>query len=413
MKKTMRRLAAMTAASALVLGTAPAVIPAAEAETTAEAGSAAGDSRTGELHLDFSTSDGAYSISVTMDKDADGDFTAGIQGSGTGLSSDSSDASFQADDVIRYVASSQTLYVNTDAISDLYSDLTGDSSISVILTAVGVTDSWVEVPLADFAGLADLVKETKTENLQPSDTLNQAVTDALAPIGTYSDSSISLSFDNDSLIQTADNLDTVIADNKEELKSLSEQYAGAADEAQIAEKADKAVEILENGLKPYIDAYAEGYTSATGGNQEEYASSIKEELDAALQDAFSSLTESTDLEDSTGSDVSVSDLWDEMPDLSDELTSALEDISISGDVNGTWAENSLNLSVTMTFQDTAADADASQFSLSFSALYDGENLSDTGIEVPESATALTDVVKQFAALMAYSTVEDTTGADAE
>lgn len=393
----MRKFKTVAAAvTALAISLVPAAVPASEA--------AAGDSHTGEAVIDVSADGSEYQFDLVLDKDADGSFVGNISAEISNSSDTGGTYTFASTDLIRYIDDTETLYVNMDEINTIYQDITGSADLTAVYTALGISGSWIEVPLADFEELGDLDNDEVIDDLEASDSLKMDIREALAPIAVYTDSSFSATFDNDSLIQTADNLDTVIADHKDELKSLTRKYYDSMNSASTQESTNQAEEIILNAFKPYVEAYAEGYASVTGDNQEELASSLMEELRSQID-----VSMSASFSDSNGSSITPEEFWDEITDLSEQLSADLEEqgLTLSGTANGSSSDDGGSFDFSLT-----ASGAESEVNVNCSVSYDETVLSDTSVEVPESATPLTDVARTIGLYVGYSDAseEETTAA---
>lgn len=185
------------------------------------------------------------------------------------VTGDTQDTVYGLDDVLRVV--SGDLYINVAEICSVYEELSG-SSISSLLSVVGVDQDWVEIPAVDIQAA-----ESEAESEFSVESLTNDLTAVMNNFSTETaeDGSTTITFDGPAVVaavQTAENLwDTI---RSELLSSIS-----TTDSSQVA-----------SVFSDYILAAAEGINEVTPDvSVEEAQTKIMSVVDAAVQEILSSV----------------------------------------------------------------------------------------------------------------------------
>ena len=251
------------------------------------------------------------------------------------------------DDVLRVCG--EDVYLNVEEIANIYSELTADDSMTELLSMVGITESWIEIPAPTASDDGQL------------DTILTAITDNLADLETVeTDTGVQIAINNDTLLTIAQSIDEAMA----------------SVEGTDGESAEEDIEGLEF-VSDYILAAAEGFREADPELSEEDSVALVSELVDAL-------LAGVEEEFSTGSDES-SDI-----SFAELLSSALEYAAFEGTLSIDSADGVS--AVLLDLSATAEGEDAIGVQL---GITDGEFAEFTS---PESFVSLRDVVKNVASL---------------
>lgn len=102
------------------------------------------------------------------------------------------------DDVLRVCG--EDVYLNVEEIVNIYSELTADDSMTELLSMVGITESWIEIPAPTASDDGQL------------DTILTAITDNLADLETVeTDTGVQIAINNDTLLTIAQSIDEAMA----------------------------------------------------------------------------------------------------------------------------------------------------------------------------------------------------------
>lgn len=102
------------------------------------------------------------------------------------------------DDVLRVCG--EDVYLNVEEIVNIYSELTADDSMTELLSMVGITESWLEIPAPTASDDGQL------------DTILTAITDNLADLETVeTDTGVQIAINNDTLLTIAQSIDEAMA----------------------------------------------------------------------------------------------------------------------------------------------------------------------------------------------------------
>lgn len=102
------------------------------------------------------------------------------------------------DDVLRVCG--EDVYLNVEEIVNIYSELTADDSMTEMLSMVGITESWLEIPAPTASDDGQL------------DTILTAITDNLADLETVeTDTGVQIAINNDTLLTIAQSIDEAMA----------------------------------------------------------------------------------------------------------------------------------------------------------------------------------------------------------
>lgn len=95
------------------------------------------------------------------------------------------------DDVLRVCG--EDVYLNVEEIVNIYSELTADDSMTEMLSMVGITESWLEIPAPTASDDGQL------------DTILTAITDNLADLETVeTDTGVQIAINNDTLLNCSE-----------------------------------------------------------------------------------------------------------------------------------------------------------------------------------------------------------------
>lgn len=158
------------------------------------------------------------------------------------------------DDVLRVCG--EDVYLNVEEIVNIYSELTADDSMTELLSMVGITESWLAIPVPTASDDGQL------------DTILTAITDNLADLETVeTDTGVQIAINNDTLLTIAQSIDEAMAsvegtdgesaeEDIEELEFVSELvdalFAGVEEEFSMGsdESSDISfVELLSSALE--------------------------------------------------------------------------------------------------------------------------------------------------------------------
>ena len=245
------------------------------------------------------------------------------------------------DDVLRVCG--EDVYLNVEEIVNIYSELTADDSMTEMLSMVGITESWLEIPAPTASDDGQL------------DTILTAITDNLADLETVeTDTGVQIAINNDTLLTIAQSIDEAMA-SEEDIEGLE-------------------------FVSDYILAAAEGFREADPELSEEDSVALVSELVDAL---FAGVEEEFSMGSDESSDISFVEL----------LSSALEYAAFEGTLSIDSADGVS--AVLLDLSATAEGEDAIGVQLGIASITDGEFAEFTS---PESFVSLRDVVKNVASL---------------
>lgn len=185
------------------------------------------------------------------------------------VTGETEDTVYGLDDVLRVV--SGDIYINVAEVCSVYEELSG-SSISSLLSLVGIDQDWVEIPAVDIQAA-----ETEVDSEFNVDSLTDDLTALMENfnIETAEDGSTTVTFDGPAVVaavQTVENMyDTVMAE-------LVSNFS-TADTAQVTDV-----------FSDYILAAAEGINAVTPDvSVEDAQAQIMSMVDAAVQEIMSSV----------------------------------------------------------------------------------------------------------------------------
>ena len=255
------------------------------------------------------------------------------------------------DDVLRVC--SDVVYLNVDEVVSLYQDLTGDDSITDVLSMVGITESWLAIPTTSSSG-----------NSESDDAIVNALTDSLTSLETVTtDTGVQIAINNDALLTIAQNIDAAMASTEgtgetsteEDLESLALVY-------------------------DYMLAAAEGFQAADPNLTEEDSLALVSELFDSL---FATAESEAGIETDASADMSVTDF----------VTAALETISFDGVLSIDSADGVD--AILLDLQATENGEEAFGLQIGMGAVTEGEFVA---FSAPESFVPLRDVVTNVASL---------------
>lgn len=246
------------------------------------------------------------------------------------------------DDVLRVCG--EDVYLNVEEIVNIYSELTADDSMTELLSMVGITESWLEIPAPTASDDGQL------------DTILTAITDNLADLETVeTDTGVQIAINNDTLLTIAQSIDEAMASVEEDIEGLE-------------------------FVSDYILAAAEGFREADPELSEEDSVALVSELVDAL---FAGVEEEFSMGSDESSDISFAEL----------LSSALEYAAFEGTLSIDSADGVS--AVLLDLSATVEGEDAIGVQLGIASITDGEFAEFTS---PESFASLRDVVKNVASL---------------
>ena len=252
------------------------------------------------------------------------------------------------DDVLRVCG--EDVYLNVEEIVNIYSELTADDSMTELLSMVGITESWLAIPVPTASDDGQL------------DTILTAITDNLADLETVeTDTGVQIAINNDALLTIAQSIDEAMA----------------SVEGTDGESAEEGVEELEF-VSDYI--LAAGFREADPELSEEDSVALVSEVIDAL---FAGVEEEFSMGADESSDISFAEL----------LSSALEYAAFEGTLSIDSADGVS--AVLLDLSATAEGEDAIGVQLGIASITDGEFVEFTS---PESFVSLRDVVKNVASL---------------
>ena len=252
------------------------------------------------------------------------------------------------DDVLRVCG--EDVYLNVEEIVNIYSELTADDSMTELLSMVGITESWLAIPVPTASDDGQL------------DTILTAITDNLADLETV-ETDVQIAINNDTLLTIAQSIDEAMA----------------SVEGTDGESAEEDIEGLEF-VSDYILAAAEGFREADPELSEEDSVALVSELVDAL---FAGVEEEFSMGSDESSDISFVEL----------LSSSLEYAAFEGTLSIDSADGVS--AVLLDLSATAEGEDAIGVQLGIASITDGEFAEFTS---PESFVSLRDVVKNVASL---------------
>ena len=245
------------------------------------------------------------------------------------------------DDVLRVCG--EDVYLNVEEIVNIYSELTADDSMTELLSMVGITESWIEIPAPTASDDGQL------------DTILTAITDNLADLETVeTDTGVQIAINNDTLLTIAQSID----------------------EAMASVEGTDGLEFVSD----YILAAAEGFREADPELSEEDSVALVSELVDAL---LAGVEEEFSMGSDESSDISFAEL----------LSSSLEYAAFEGTLSIDSADGVS--AVLLDLSATAEGEDAIGVQLGIASITDGEFAEFTS---PESFVSLRDVVKNVASL---------------
>ena len=251
------------------------------------------------------------------------------------------------DDVLRVCG--EDVYLNVEEIVNIYSEITADDSMTELLSMVGITESWLAIPVPTASDDGQL------------DTILTAITDNLADLETVeTDTGVQIAINNDALLTIAQSIDEAMA----------------SVEGTDGESAEEGLEFVSD----YILAAAEGFREADPELSEEDSVALVSEVINAL---FAGVEEEFSMGADESSDISFAEL----------LSSALEYAAFEGTLSIDSADGVS--SVLLDLSATAEGEDAIGVQLGIASITDGEFVEFTS---PESFVSLRDVVKNVASL---------------
>lgn len=263
------------------------------------------------------------------------------------------------DDVLRVC--SDVVYLNVDEVVSLYQDLVGDDSITDILSAVGITESWLAVPTTSSTGTSE-----------SDDAIANALTDSLTSLeATTTDTGVQITINDDALLTIAQSIDAAMA--------ATEGTDGASAEEDLESMAL---------VYDYILAAAEGFQAADPNLSEEDSIALVSEV---LNSLFANAESQAGVETDASADMSVTDL----------VTAALQTVSFDGVLSIDSADGVS--AILLDLQATSNGEEAFGLQIGMGSVTEGEFVE---FSAPESFVSLRDVVTNVASLYYTSIAYD-------
>lgn len=364
------------------------------------------------------------------------------------VTGETEDTVYGVDDVLRIV--SGDIYVNVAEVCDVYEEVYG-SSISYILSLVGINQDWVEIPAVDIQAV-----ETETDSELDVDSLTNTLTALVENfnIETAEDGSTTITFDGPAVVATIQALENMYDTVMEELVSdfstadttqatgVFSDYILAAAEGINAVTPDVSIEDAQAQIISMIDAAVQEIVSSIEVNplQTEDGEKLSEMLQQSLDEgatlngtvyvgADGTTTENVTVVD--GEDTIVLDSSFDGTTYSEVITeNGTETLNINGvlstqddgvgmDLTMTTEDQTINTNVALSALDNGLSVsltanDGTTDDVAIEATFtqeDGVTVTDT--EAPQ-ATLLRDVVKDVVTLFySASPIEEETSAAAE
>ena len=254
------------------------------------------------------------------------------------------------DDVLRVCG--DEVYLNVDEVVSLYQDLTGDDSITDVLSMVGITESWLAIPTTPSNGTSE-----------SDDAVINALTDSLTSLeAVTTDTGVQIAINNDAILAIAQNVDAAMASTEGTDASAEEDLESMA------------------LVYDYILAAAEGFRAADPSlSEEDSLALVSDVLDAM----FSNVEEEAGVETDASADLSVTDL----------VSAVLETVSFDGVLSIDSADGVD--AVLLDLQATENGEEAFGLQVGMGSITEGEF---TEFSAPESFVSLRDVVTNVASL---------------
>ena len=311
----MRKLLAGSLSAAMLLCSATAVFAEAEPETQAAEVAEVPAPQEVTFKMDLTAQGQTLAGEAKMLIDSEQD--AGLSASLTVPGGEGAEpVVIGAEDVVRGVGGD--LYLNVDAIRDIYQAVTGDTSISSILAMVGITESWVDVPpinlVFDEEAISGILESLEGLTF---DTLMADIEGIVEPITVQeTETSWIIPVNKDIIIAVADKVDALLANNGEtfgkilSLLNPSTLY-GAID--------------YKTSFADYINAYVEGRVSVTGEDPAAATEETYALIDSAIDQMVSQFSSQVPLDQ-------IGAITSSIPDLSDALAASLQEFTIDGQI---------------------------------------------------------------------------------
>ena len=362
-------------------------------ETGADVFSSVGTFSGSETAIQFRVTDpygGEISASLTIQKSESGDVS--VSGSAV-LPADEEEGTEEQtvslDDLVRVVAGD--MYLNVDAVMDLYQEMTGDASLISLAAMVGITEPWIVIPKLDIP------EDAAAQVPAVSEEMAAALQACFEPFEiTETQTGAVMSFDRDSMIAFAENVDVFASDYEDELMQMM---------------TGSSVEIdYKTVFADYIQAAAEGINAVSSDvTVEDGVAMINSMIDSLLAEAEEELEPAEETpgegeaqDESEQEENGQTKFSDQVRELFDESVS----------VNGTLTVDSQENSQSVILSMDVADEDGSG-NISLSIVSDNEN-GYAEITVPDSSVALRDIVKNVVIIYyGMMSAEEETAAAAE
>ncbi len=291
-------------------------------------------------------------------------------------------ASYSLDDVLRICGSD--MYINVDALTGLYQEISGDDSLASLLPAFGITESWLSIQIpADETNGSDASADTEFVT-----DLTAALTESFSAMeATTTESGVQIAINNDAILSLVQGVDSVLTAHGVDLGSMASGNA----EDMLAEYDFTAL------FSDYIQAAAEGINEADPSiSVEDGVNMIYELIGAAFTQAEASVTEELE---TASPDAAPS----ETASLTDQVSALLEAVPVTGTLSIDTVDSASSILLDVQAE---TDDDTIGLQVGIASFTEGEF---AAVTVPESSTQLRDVVKTLAYTY-FSTMETETDA---
>jgi len=220
--------------------------------------------------LEFVLTAEGESLTAVITEEYGADGTASFSGSITfPAAMMGEEMTFALEDLVR--VSGGDVYLNADAAIDLYYNLTGDTSMTMLATMVGIDQPWIKIPALDWSSLE--VTES-TESSAVSEALMAELYNCIAPFEmTETENGIEIVFDGADIGVSYESLVNI-------LKNYTDELAGLTSNTGSVSFDYKAV------FGDYILAAAEGINTVDPGmSVEDGVDMICEMIDAVIAES--------------------------------------------------------------------------------------------------------------------------------
>ncbi len=275
---------------------------------------------------------------------------------------------FILEDIARFADG--TTYINAEMILDMYQEMTGDTSMTMLAAMAGINQPWIEIPALE-------VNSEEIEIPEISEELYTALLDSISSFEIIEEEDwIDISFDGNAVISMVKSLKATADLYKEELADLL-----------IASSSKSETVDYKVVLEDYILAAAEGFNAADPSLA----------VDDVVDEIYALIDEQMAMEASTEEvtpEMLIS-LYDEYVQEFDEAIAGIEEEINEDAIQGMISIDENGMLATLEIGD-----EEESIEIDFEVMINVEVESEV-ITVPENTVLLRDVVKN-AAMIYYS-----------